>query len=146
VALKLRVLLFEDDPSLLLLLSVLIKRQGHEVLEYSTPADSPVAHGKKCICRPGETCADLVITDHLMPEETGLNFIRQKKAIGCMAARKTLLMSGNLTDRETKEALALGCRVFPKPFRSQELMAWIAEVQGTVDPGRKLKQFPLSPG
>jgi DNA-binding response OmpR family regulator len=145
VALKLRVFLFEDDPSLRLLLSVLIRRQGHEVLEYPSPAGSPVAHKEKCICRPGETCADLVITDHLMPNATGLSFIQQKKAIGCMAARKTLLMSGNLSGGEKKEALALGCKVFSKPFRSQELMAWIAEVQGTVDPARKLMQFPLFP-
>jgi CheY-like chemotaxis protein len=143
VALKLRVLLFEDDPALQRLVSVLIERQGHEVLGYASPADFPVFHGEKCACRQGETCADMLITDHRMPNTTGLVFIRKQKSLGCKVARKTLLMSGSISRKEMEEALSLGCTVFPKPFRSEELTDWIKEAKRSVDPSRKLKEVSL---
>lgn len=116
MSLKLRVFLFEDDPALRRLISVLIERQGHEVLDYASPADFRVFHGEKCACGRGETCADMLITDQRMPATTGLGLIRQQKALGCKAARKTLLMSGSISGKEIEEALSLGCKVFPKPF------------------------------
>ena len=87
----------------------------------------------------------MLITDQRMPATTGLGLIRQQKALGCKAARKTLLMSGSISGKEIEEALSLGCKVFPKPFRSQELADWIEEVKGSVDPARKLMAYPLLP-
>jgi CheY-like chemotaxis protein len=72
----LRVLYADDMPELRDLLTVLIQREGHQVV---TAVDGEAAWE---ICGADLTAFDLVITDHQMPRLNGLGFVEKLRAAG----------------------------------------------------------------
>ena len=134
---RLRVLIFEDKPSIRKILWMLGDRRGYEVLTFSDPALCPF-HGKPPYPCPRSTvCADLLLVDLRMPEVPGLDFVEALVARGCPAPQ-IALMPGAWAPAEHARAVRLGCRLFRKPFAIAELLAWFAAVEARVAPTRAL--------
>jgi len=126
---KLRALLFEDDPVLRELLTLLLQTRGFDVHAYSEPLHCPVyTQGGSCGCPDGVACSDLLITDVEMPRVTGLQMLADQFGRGCRTdVRNVAVMSGGWTEQRREEARELGCRTFDKPFDVRELDRWLGE-------------------
>ena len=141
---KLRVFLFEDNEALRVTISSILESRGYEVLSYPEPLFCPVYLDRECPCPSNYACGDVFITDNLMPNVTGLEFIEKQMSHGCKAiANNKAVISGVWTDAELVRARRLGCKTFEKPFRTAELLSWLDECEKRIDPNRKLSDLPL---
>ncbi|MBW8814059.1 MAG: response regulator [Caulobacterales bacterium] len=111
-----KVLIIDDDPALLRLMSMAFKAEGFSTVE----ADN----GRKGIRMAGAHRPDLVVTDIVMPDIEGIGAIRAIKS----GARppKVIAISGGGRSRGADYlswAKHLGAdEVLAKPFRMSELM------------------------
>lgn len=111
-----KVLIIDDDPALLRLMSMAFKAEGYATVT----ADN----GRKGIRMAGAHRPDLVVTDIVMPDIEGIGAIRAIKA----AARppKVIAISGGGRSRGADYlswAKHLGAdEVLAKPFRMSELL------------------------
>lgn len=134
---KPRVLVFEDNEAVRSLVSSYMRERGYEVHEFSEPGACPSLLDRECPCPAGYICADIIITDIDMPNITGLEFIENQQKHGCKV-RHFAVMSGSWSDAELTHAAELGCAIFNKPFRFNELSAWLDNCEKEIAPGRKL--------
>ena len=134
---RLRAVIFEDEPSIRWTLGFLCDRRGYEVFTFPDPARCPFFVRPPCPCPRGTGCADLLLVDRYMLEVEGLDFVEGLRAKGCVALQ-IALMSGAWPPAARARAVRLGCRLFPKPFEIPELLAWFHTVEAQVDPRRVL--------
>lgn len=110
-----RILVIENSTEVRETFSAILEDQGHEVLLAEDGASGIAAYRA--------SNPDLVITDIVMPNKTGLDAIR---AILAIADAKIIATTGdarNGVDVLLKAARALGAvAVLPKPFGIDELM------------------------
>ncbi|AMV72815.1 hypothetical protein JCM30471_13300 [Desulfuromonas carbonis] len=140
---RLRIIIFEDDPLARELLLRSIEQLGHEVLAFPDPLACPLYSRDDCSCSQQYPCGDLLISDNRMPRMTGLEFIRRQAEQGCKgAAVNKALISGAWTDAQRLEAQRLGCRIFDKPLALDELLTWIGEREAGINPERQLAPLP----
>ena len=109
-----RVLVIDDDPAYATLISSELRSWGHEV--ESAP------NGRKALFLLAETSYDLIVTDILMPEMDGIEFINKARS----GSRPPILaMSGYGSDRSInflKVAKIFGADAsLRKPFTPEEL-------------------------
>ena len=122
-----KILIIDDDPAIRRLLHRTLGDAGHEVVE--------AANGYEGVRKFRAAPPDLVITDIIMPEQEGVQTIREIRALGSDVA--ILAISGGgiggaalyLTVAEELGADA----ALPKPFRPRELMAVVDKL---LDPAR----------
>jgi len=111
-----KVLIIDDDPALLRLMSMAFKAAG-----YSTVVAD---NGRKGVRMAGAHRPDLVVTDIVMPDLEGIGAIRAIK--GAARPPKVIAISGAGRGRGTDYlswAKHLGADdVLAKPFRMSELM------------------------
>ncbi len=115
------ILLVEDEPAILRMTAMMLKRQGYAVLTASTPKEAirlAKTHG-------GEI--NLVMTDVVMPEINGRELVR------CLLSHypdlKSLYMSGHSADTVFQRGYLEGHTHFiQKPFSRKDLEAKVCKV------------------
>ena len=137
---RLRAVIFEDEPGIREFLWRLCDRRGYEVLTFPDPGLCPLHVMDRCPCPPGTVCADLLLSDLQMPEVAGLDFVEGLLAKGCVAPHLGL-MSGAWSPAAHARAVRLGCRLFQRPFDMAELLAWFDTVEAQVDFTRALLEW-----
>ncbi len=117
------ILLVEDELMLLHMTTSMLKRQGYTVL----PADSP---GKAIsLAREHSGSIDLLVTDVIMPEMTGLDLA--KVVLTIHPDIKRLFMSGYTADVIASNGiLEEGMHFIQKPFSKVALLAALRETLG----------------
>lgn len=130
---KLRVIIFEDDQAFSDLLRKVIQGFGHDVLAFPDPTVCPSYRSLNGWCRKTSPCADVLITDNMMPHMTGLEFLKLQRTCGCKAmdANKAL-MSAASTPEQENDVATLGCKFFKKPFRIADLQQWLQDCEARV--------------
>ena len=119
-----RILIVDDVPDILLLLSKLVARMGYQV------ETAPGATEALAILR--EKRIDLLLTDWSMPGMNGGELISAVKREQCWAEIPTIVLTGHDTDVERTEARAAGCdRFLVKPIKRDELQSVIQELLAT---------------
>lgn len=109
---KIRVIIVDDDVSILRILKQLLKDKGYEV----TTAND----GREAIEYISLNDFDLVITDLMMPESDGLEVLRKTKEKNFRT--QVIMITGFATLDSAIEALKLGAFDYiRKPFRIAEL-------------------------
>jgi PAS domain S-box-containing protein len=116
------VLIVNDEPKVLELLTVLLEREGYKVV----CADS----GRRALELAHSLEPDIVISDVVMPEMDGLEFCRRLKQDTRTAFVPILLASAVQTGkRSSLNALTAGADDFLEmPFRRQELLVKVARL------------------
>ena len=116
------ILVVDDDPDLALLMSLFLRKQGHEV---ATAKD-----GLEALDRVRERVPEMVVLDWNMPRLDGLGLARAIRGeLGL--ATLPLLMVTALPDHS--EPLAAGVdRVIAKPFTSATLLGAVEELAGAA--------------
>lgn len=125
---KLRVILIEDDPTITLLLKTVLTKLGHHVVTFPDPTayTCPDLNKTICFCPQEFPCADIFISDILMPNMSGIDFFKRQRAGGCKVPDENKAFISATENEEHFDAIEeLGCNYFKKPFKSVELIKWV---------------------
>lgn len=124
-----RLLIVEDDPSLARGLGDNFRAEGYEV--------SLVARGDQALPSVRELRPDLLVLDLMLPGRSGLEVLRELRAMGSRLPVLVLTAKGDVVDRVV--GLELGADDYlPKPFAVRELLARVrallrrAEARGST--------------
>jgi DNA-binding response OmpR family regulator len=123
-----RILVIDDDPDLRAFLEQILKAVGHEV--------SLAVDGREGVMRHRTSPADLVITDLYMPNQDGMETIRELRS--CFPTVAIIAMSGKI-DSGTMLSIAQNVTnvgILQKPFVSGELIAAVAKALSGKSPAR----------
>lgn len=124
-----RALIFDDEPVILEMVEMLLTARDYEVHAFSRPVVCPIFQNNEQPCRAEKPCADVIITDFNMPVMNGVELLMAQKERGCrLDIRNKAIMSGYVTD-ESMNINQLGCAFFNKPFRPDQLWAWLDECE-----------------
>jgi DNA-binding response OmpR family regulator len=121
-----RILVIDDDPGIRVMLEEALKSAGHEV--------SLAADGREGVEQQSTKPADLLITDLYMPNQEGLETIREfrvrfpKVAVIAMSGRATAVTMLSIAQKLG----AVG--VLYKPFAAAELVAAVTKALGGESP------------
>ncbi len=128
VSKKLRVIVLEDDIAMSDLFRKVLQGFGCEVQAFPDPTACAVFGNPECDCLMDEPCADVLITDMMMPNMGGIELFRLQRKRGCKAldANKAL-MSAVTTTQQQAAVKELGCHFFRKPFKFIEIKQWLNE-------------------
>jgi PAS domain S-box-containing protein len=115
------ILVVEDEPSILELITIMLKRQGYTVLAARTPAEA-ILLGQHHIDE-----IDLILSDVVMPEMNGRELAKKLQAI--IPDLKRLFMSGYTANIIAHQnVLDEGVSFIEKPFSIKELAAKVRAV------------------
>ncbi|HLP03908.1 MAG TPA: response regulator transcription factor [Paludibacter sp.] len=108
------VLIAEDEPMTLRMLSIKLQKDGYHVV--------PAADGKEALeYIKGNGCPDMVITDMMMPFFSGLEII-EKIRRELMSKTPIIVLSAMGQEEAVEAAFALGANDYiTKPFNPNEL-------------------------
>ncbi|MFO0948488.1 MAG: response regulator [Planctomycetota bacterium] len=115
-----RVLLVDDEPTVLFLLSQLLQRMGYRVTEVSSAALALETF------RSVGGQIDVIVSDLKMPRMTGMELASQLRERDTKVP--IILITGNLAAMDAERRSALGLvDVLQKPFRIEELLKSISQ-------------------
>ena len=118
-----RILVVDDEPHIVRLVSFSLERAGHEILE-ANDAPSGIA-----IIR--EQKPDLVLMDVMMPGMTGFEALEILKADQATADVPVVMLSAKSQEYEQQEGLERGAlRYICKPFTPSALVEAVSEIVG----------------
>ena len=138
---KLRIIIIDDDPAINLLLKTTLTLRGHHVLTFLDPTACPCLVLKKeiCFCPQEFPCADIVISDIVMSDISGIDFFKRQREVGCKTPDvNKALISGTAYEEHSDVVEELGCNFFKKPFKVVEIVKWIEECAKRVPEDRIL--------
>jgi CheY-like chemotaxis protein len=136
---KLRILVFEDQTSILGPICTFLRAQGYEVLGYPSPITCALVSDSECECPLEYACADILITDMNMPEMTGLEMIHMMVSKGCyIPPQNKIVISSAISPEQKEEFISLGCHFLPKPFQLGDLLRVVRACEKNVPCDRKL--------
>jgi DNA-binding NtrC family response regulator len=138
---KPRVIIYDDDVGLLELLEACFTRWGYEVFSYCVPVVCPVNGNPAQGCNCQAPCADLMISDFLMPKTTGTELFWHQAERGCKVAKKAI-MSGYPEEKLLRFCEDAGYRYLEKPFNYEKLTSWLRECKGNFDLSKQLGGRP----
>lgn len=108
-----RILIVEDNPELLMLMHHILKNQYHVLV---------AQNGKEALKIVHRTPLDLIVSDIMMPEMTGLELTHELKEDSNYSHLPIILLTANTQEEEEQEALRIGADEYlTKPFRLGDL-------------------------
>lgn len=123
-----RVLVADDAPQNLELLTTLLEQRGHEV--------SAAVDGEEALAHLRENTFDLVLMDFQMPKLNGHQVTRQMRELERAESRQrtpVIALTASVLQEDRKEAVDAGMDGFAsKPFSIPELTAQIARFTGAA--------------
>jgi DNA-binding response OmpR family regulator len=113
-----RILIVDDEPSIVISLEFLMKREGFEV--------AVAGDGEAALRAVAERPPDLVILDVMMPRLNGFDVCQRLRANPAWRAVKVLMLTAKGRETEMRRGLELGADAYlTKPFSTRELVAEI---------------------
>ncbi len=110
-----RILLVDDEPSILLSLEFLMEQQGYDV---QTATD-----GDEALQAMSEKLPDLILLDIMMPKRDGFEVCQIIRANPDWKETKIILLTAKGREVDQEKGLALGADDYvTKPFATQELV------------------------
>jgi len=118
-----RILIVDDEPSIVISLEYLMKREGFEV--------SVAADGEAALAAVAARPPDLVILDVMMPKLNGFEVCRRLRAEPAWRGVRILMLTAKGREPELQKGLALGADAYvTKPFSTRDLVAEVRRLLG----------------
>jgi DNA-binding response OmpR family regulator len=118
-----RVLIAEDEESILASLEFVVRGAGHDV---RLARDGEQAIAALAAYRP-----DLVLLDLMLPKASGLEVCRAVRADPALAATKVLMLTARGGPNDVSRGLSAGADAYMvKPFSTRELGERVREMLG----------------
>ncbi len=109
-----KVLVVDDEPSILELLTEALTQEGYEV--------TPLSDGRSALDLIEKEKFDLIIVDIKMPGLNGIRFYNYIKEKDRELSRRIILATGDIVSNSTRAFLNhSGCYCLKKPFTLKEL-------------------------
>jgi DNA-binding response OmpR family regulator len=116
-----RILVAEDEPSIVLSLEFLLAEAGHEVFTATNGADA--------ISLAEEHKPDLLVLDIMLPVVNGFEVCRALRANAALRSLQILMLTARGREQEIARGRALGANAYiTKPFGTRELMGIVEEL------------------
>jgi len=123
-------LLIDDDPNLILLVTDYLKFQGYEVLT--------AENGQQALETLATSSPDLIICDVMMPEMDGYSFVKKLREDFNKQCLPVIFLSAKGQSADRVKGLDIGADVYiVKPFEPEEL---VAQVKSSLRQTNRLKQ------
>jgi DNA-binding response OmpR family regulator len=114
-----RILIVDDEPSIVISLEYLMRREGYEI--------AVATDGEAALHAIAERPPDLVILDVMLPRMNGFDVCRRVRADPRLADVRILMLTAKGRDTEVAKGLGLGADAYvTKPFSTRDLVAQIA--------------------
>lgn len=111
-----KVLIADDDADLRTLLTIAVRKAGHEV-------DAVVDNGQAAWELLQKTNYDLAVLDISMPRMTGLQVLEKLRESPNLHSHQVLIVSANIDPSVTERLQRLGTNdIVRKPFQMKELV------------------------
>lgn len=121
----------DDDSSIRRLITLVLKRNGYEIIEAQTAREA-----RELLTR---NAWDLAVLDRRLPDEDGVELCRELKQIPEFRARYILMLTGEDEEEDKIEGFDLGADDYmTKPFQPRELSARIRSAKRIVDLQKEL--------
>ena len=118
-----RVLIAEDEPSIVLSLEFLLAEEGFEVFTSDNGADA------LRLCR--ERKPDLLVLDIMLPLVNGFEICRAVRDDSQLHGTRIVMLTARGREHEVQRGLALGADAYiTKPFATRELMRVVKDLLG----------------
>jgi DNA-binding response OmpR family regulator len=123
MAQEFKVLVTDDDPEILLLTAMVLKRAGYEVFEASS--------GSECLQAVQTFHPDLVVLDVMLPDMTGVEACRKIKGDQDLQHTFVILASGiRISSDSQAEGLNIGADGYiVRPISNKELVARVQSLE-----------------
>lgn len=116
-----KVLIVDDEPSILLSLEFLMKKEGYRVFI--------ARDGAEAFDIIRQEVPDLLLLDVMMPLVDGYDVCRFVKQSPDYQHCKVIFLSAKSKDKDIQKGLDLGADLYiPKPFSTRELIAKVNEL------------------
>lgn len=123
----LRVVIFEEDTSLLSLLTLYLRNKGHEVQGFLDPYSCPLYHQERCTCPAQTPCAEAVIVNSRNPLLGNLDILLDQDHKGCKLPRENkAIMCASFLKGQEEQIQVLGFSTIKKPFRLAKIEEWLS--------------------
>jgi len=121
----------DDDAAIRRLVRLFLKREGYDVLEYTTGEEARTA----LMTEPW----DLVILDRKLPDMDGVELARDLRSRSDFRTRYIIMLTGEAEQEDKVKGLELGADDYiTKPFQYPELLARIRAGKRIVDLQKEL--------
>jgi twitching motility two-component system response regulator PilG len=118
---KKRILIVEDEESLLKLETILLTVKGYEVTGVTT--------GEAALDRLTDAGFDLVLLDVMLPDIDGLEVCRRIRQNAATAGIPIVMLSARKTPQEQEQGMASGADAYmTKPFKSAMIIEVIEDL------------------
>jgi DNA-binding NtrC family response regulator len=140
-----KVVVIDDDPSILVLMRQVLQRKGHTVQTYANPLECPLYQAKSCPCTAASPCPDAVITDYNMPGVNGLEFLDDLHTRGCQCFHRAIITGKGLSETDRERMVERNIPLFFKPLEMHLLYNWLDWVEQKTRWNRHIQTLPTSP-
>ena len=116
-----RILIAEDEPSIVVSLEFLLQGAGYEV---TTARD-----GEEALAAARRVTPDLMVLDVMLPAVNGFEVCRRVRQVPALRHVPILFLTARGLENEIKKGLALGATAYmTKPFATKELIRTVGEL------------------
>jgi DNA-binding response OmpR family regulator len=118
-----RILIVDDEPSIVISLEYLMRRAGYEV--------EVAADGEAALEAVAEKTPALVILDVMLPKLNGFDVCRRLRSDPRWSAIKIVMLTAKGRDPDRARGLEVGADAYvTKPFSTRDLVAQVGEILG----------------
>jgi len=118
-----RILIVDDEPSIVISLEYLMRREGFEV--------TVAADGEAALAAVAARPPDLVILDVMMPKLNGFEVCQRLRAEPAWRGIRVLMLTAKGREAELQKGLSLGADAYvTKPFSTRDLVAEVRRLLG----------------
>lgn len=115
-----RVLIVDDEPSIVLALDILMKREGYETLI--------AEDGERAMQVIGQFNPHIVLLDIMMPRLDGYEVLARIRADAMLKDAIVILLTAKGRDAEREKGLSLGADAYiTKPFSTRDVVSKVKE-------------------
>ena len=122
-----RILIAEDEPSIVISLEFLLKGAGYEVIV--------AKDGSEALALADQHRPDFVLLDIMLPMVNGFEVCRRLRQHPALQRVPILLLTARGRESEIARGMALGANAYmTKPFATRELIKTVADLLGACEP------------
>jgi len=122
-----KILIAEDEPSIVLSLEFLLREAGHEVVV--------ARDGAEALRLIGSEHPDVIVLDVMLPSVNGFEVCRSLRENGATKDIRVLMLTARGRETEVEKGMAAGADAYmTKPFATKELVRAVTDLLSTPKP------------